>query len=413
MKGISVRNIKANILIVFLIIVSIINHVLILPLITSYLSYGVLILFVFFEPKYKKFYKLLFPLILILIIGLLSSVLYNTRDVVRDVYYFINPIIFMIIGTFIAQNITFEKFLLLIIRLGTLLSIIYVIEALMNFGLFFWNYSFEIRSALGVGNSLSVLALVLILYSRKYEELCLINKMKFRWLLIVINFFALLLFGSRTYFGVFFILVAVLSYPLLKKNIIKFLSYSVILLFITVLLLNQFKDAFIVEKLMGSFTEITITSDLDPENIYINFRGYETKSAVDTYNEGNDIQKLIGFGFGKLIDLKMYVELAGSDWRYIPILHNGYVYLLVKTGIIGFFLFFLFFLNVILLSRSVYNCSKIKSLLVFGVMSSICFATFIVGGFFNIEFELMLIILGGMLQYLVFEKLNQTVNKKY
>ncbi|MGC3977978.1 MAG: hypothetical protein QM751_06935 [Paludibacteraceae bacterium] len=67
--------------------------------------------------------------------------------------------------------------------------------------------------------------------------------------------------------------------------------------------------------------------------------------AIDTYADGNFLELFFGKGLGQLIDLKMYIELAGTDWRYIPVLHNGYAYILVKTGIIGVLFFVIFYFN--------------------------------------------------------------------
>ena len=74
-----------------------------------------------------------------------------------------------------------------------------------------------------------------------------------------------------------------------------------------------------------------------------NYRSYENIRTVQqlSYNES----LLFGEGIGSQVDLKQKVYLGDMELRYISILHNGYMTILLKTGLlgVGIYLFSIFF----------------------------------------------------------------------
>lgn len=78
------------------------------------------------------------------------------------------------------------------------------------------------------------------------------------------------------------------------------------------------------------------------EDMQANWRGYEAYQGMQKYNKGNALQKTFGFGFGARIDLGLIMKLSGEDYESVPVIHNEYVMLLVKSGIIGLILYLIF-----------------------------------------------------------------------
>ena len=404
--AITSNSIKRNWLIILLLLTVLMNHVFLLPKISIVLTYIFVGIYFLIDTKYKNFYRLLLPWCSILLTGLIFSMNFEARDVIRDIFYFINPLFFLILGSFIAINFNLDKFFKIIVLTGSILSIIYVAETIVKFGFSFMENSYDIRANIGVGNSISVLALIILIFSSKFDELHLVHNMKFRVLLVGVNLLALILFSSRTYTGIAIILLVSLSYPLYKKNIFRYILFTSFGVALAIFLINQFKETVFIEKMLNSVFEISMTNDIDPNNPYANYRGYEAKSAIDTYTHADDFQKIVGLGFGKLIDLKSYYLLGGELRRFIPILHNGFAYLLVKTGVLGCILFLMFLINIMKLAHQTYKYSEIISVTTIGVLLSLCFATYIVSGFFNSEFEILMIILGGLIQYMIMNRLD-------
>jgi hypothetical protein len=97
-----------------------------------------------------------------------------------------------------------------------------------------------------------------------------------------------------------------------------------------------------VGKLARSLDELQPTERMSVKEINLNWRGYETARAIATWRSGNAAQLLFGQGFGSTVDLGMFQNLSRNPRdavRYIPIFHNGYVYVLVKTGLVGLVLY--------------------------------------------------------------------------
>jgi hypothetical protein len=96
-------------------------------------------------------------------------------------------------------------------------------------------------------------------------------------------------------------------------------------------------------RLQNVFWEQFSFSFADSYDLNAKYRAFEALAALNTYLAGGGWNLLFGNGFGKMVDLGtlMTLGLPGkqTDFQYIPILHNGYLYLLVKTGLVGFLLY--------------------------------------------------------------------------
>jgi len=95
-------------------------------------------------------------------------------------------------------------------------------------------------------------------------------------------------------------------------------------------------------KLARSAQELVPTERMSLAEINDNWRGYETARAVATWRQGQPWQWLFGQGFGAQVDLGLFQNLSRNPRdavRFIPIFHNGYVFVLVKTGLVGLILY--------------------------------------------------------------------------
>ena len=106
-------------------------------------------------------------------------------------------------------------------------------------------------------------------------------------------------------------------------------------------------EAFI-QKTANTSSEVDVHSYETYEDINQNWRGFEASRAAKTYAEFGDTEKVVGGGFGTTVDLGFAMKLGntGESFEFVPILHNGYMELLVKTGLLGLSLFIVFCIQI-------------------------------------------------------------------
>ena len=153
-------------------------------------------------------------------------------------------------------------------------------------------------------------------------------------------------------------------------------------------------------KWVSSFSEISIGNYNTEQDINIRYRGYESFMALNGYLE-SDTKGLVFGGLGKLVDLKTFVRLGvDTDYRYIPVLHNGWLYILVKTGAAGVLTYLTIFLGLIVINWRKYADAKSKPIirlfaaLTIGCILSLVFTNYIITSFFNVEMSMIMITLG-------------------
>ena len=141
-----------------------------------------------------------------------------------------------------------------------------------------------------------------------------------------------------------------------------------------------------IEKLQNPLSELQIKSYYNIKQIYQNWRGYESYRSWVQYKNGNIINYLLGSGFGSKIDIGFNATLNNQSYSKILVTHNGYLYLLAKTGFIGL-LSYLSFISISLFTSFKINRStddqllKLLSKLSISLIMTVTLITFVVSGF--------------------------------
>jgi hypothetical protein len=345
-----------------------------------------------------EYYKYVIPLICMAFLGLIFSYSNLQKDIIRDIFYFINPILLISFGAVCAEYLTLNKFVLKITYFGLIYSIYYILYYI--FLTFQDTYGLEeMRAFIGPGDIISILSFYFLISNKAKGKY--LNILIIRVFFISLNVLALFLFNSRSYFICFiiFFLYYFQTFSLRFKIVIIAFSVFVILLFTSI---NIKFDSSFYEKVLNSFDEISINNGADLSENLSNYRAFETLAAMDTYLTGNGLNYIFGQGFGKLVDLKLEIQLTSESWQFIPLVHNGYMYILVKTGLLGI-LFFLIFIIKFYPSKNSERIPQkhlflrviLKSLIIFCVISN-----FVINGFFNLEMQFLLICIGAFFYYL-------------
>ena len=160
-----------------------------------------------------------------------------------------------------------------------------------------------------------------------------------------------------------------------------------------------------VGKLARSFDELQSSQRMTIREVNENWRGYETARAVDTWSSGNALQLVFGQGFGAQVDVGLFQKLTLNPReavRFIPIFHNGYVYLLVKTGLFGVVMFLLAMGTLYLLGRKAAHPAATADARLEGRLLQTCvvvllLTTWVISGTFNKVDMFAFLLLAGFL----------------
>jgi len=129
-------------------------------------------------------------------------------------------------------------------------------------------------------------------------------------------------------------------------------------------------------KLISSLGELK-PANYDRNEVGYHWRGFENFLALQSYSSFDFFSKLFGGGFGYLLPLPFEMTLAGNVYDEIPFIHNGYMFLLLKVGGIGF-LFYIFWLKQAYLIVNIDKTILLSSVFWFFVV-----ATLVMGGPFE------------------------------
>ncbi|PDS23411.1 O-antigen ligase family protein [Flavobacterium branchiophilum] len=365
----------------------------------------------------KTFFKSIVPLLLVFAIGFLGIFLnkYKPVDVLKDCFYVGKPILGLAIGYFFFSKINDYSIFVKSVVLAALLSAIFHVFYVVFTGAIFGSLSL-IREFMR-DNFLEMFALFMM-YFYNLKEKNKLFKSKF-----VYNFvFRLILISCILYFSRTMIITAImlwltlLGYAKLNAKsfrIIGIFSFSITMLYVYLFSIkidrNEEGVRALLFKIKNAPAEIFITKidKEDHKQLWDHWRGYEAARAFKLMSDSPS-SYVFGCGHGSLINLKIFAPLTNDDkgLKYISEIHNGYVFILYKTGLIGFILYLYF---IIILYLNVYKNSLMANFL--GMIAIFYFFTTItITGIFN-KNDTIIFILGGLLyfnSYTKFSLVNET-----
>ena len=356
-----------------------------------------------------SFFKTIVPLILVFGIGFIGSFFYptSTINVFKDCLYFSKPIIGLFLGYFVFKIIDdVYIFFKIFIYLALFCATIHLLR-IVFFSNFLQISINDIRGDFGFDNFLEVFGFFFILILPKNTTQPLFKKNGYRQLALILLFASIWLYFSRTMILMMALLaISFYGYTKLNKKSIKILGVLLVIISLLIVVLNSVKidrnakgvEAFLYKIKMAP-AEV-FNSKIDRENhkqLWDHWRAYEAKRAFALMEEYT-VSEISGTGFGSMVNLKFQAPLSEKKMKYISRLHNGYVFIFYKTGIVGLILY-LYFL--ILAYRRIYTKSNDQNILLFSkIVSSIGLfyfvSTLIITGLF-ISKDIVVFILGGAL----------------
>ena len=361
------------------------------------------------------------PLILMILsgfIGMLSNLdMVNTKDILRDVWLLLNPIL-LIIGVYYMYMEIFdiEKILKIFIHASVFLAIQHIVVILLNIDSVTTLYQLRLVSR---GYYLVAMGLGILLT----QNLVKIKPIKKKIYICILSVSNIISFSRASILILLiFIFIGMIKQILRMSNenvfrFIKSISITLILGFLFYFIIKninieKFKQLEKIPKLIASYIEKIINSVQEiggnkfnsMKDIQDNWRSYESYRVLESFKTGNIYQIVFGKGIGVLVDLNLRIKLAGGYYTKIPHFHNGYLYILIKTGIIGAFIYSIYILNYIKYIFRIKNLKYIKSenrdlnYLLISLIIVLIFMTYIFHGIYSKEILLEIL---SMINFIV------------
>lgn len=335
---------------------------------------------------------------------------YPLSATIKDITYFLKPIIALVLSYVLIkkQNDMF-LFLKTIVYVAVFTAFIHLF-GIFVLGDFRSNSIHELRGDFGLDNFIEIFALYILLFSSRFLGKSIVKNRRWYYILVIIFLLSIYLYFSRTMLVAFFLVgFSMLGYAKITTGTLKFIGFAFLLIGLLYAYLFSVKidrnakgvEAFLY-KIKIAPEEIFETK-IDRENhkeLWDHWRGYEAKRAFSLM-EKKPSSYVFGTGYGSLVNLKFKAPVGEKDMKFISRIHNGYVFVLYKTGFIGLILYFVFLINLYLkiytkkTSEEAYFVDRIivsisifyffSSLIITGIYIPIDALVFILGGLLAIE----------------------------
>ena len=264
---------------------------------------------------------------------------YTLYYTVRDITYMMKPVLGLLIGYQLFRK-GIEKPFRFLVNSGVAMACIHLVMVAYGFVFHGAANVREIREYGGYFNDYEVYALLFLIFNNQFN-LGLTPKQRRNYLILmgVSSFFYL----ARTNFLQFAILfIAMKGYLILNKRSLKIITsvlVAIVVGYTAVYYYNPQRngdgfDEFLYKIKMapGEAFSTKINRD-DWKDFNDNYRSYENIRTAQQLSHNETWW--FGEGIGSQVDLKQKVYLGDMELRQISILHNGFMTVLLKTGIIG------------------------------------------------------------------------------
>lgn len=285
-----------------------------------------------------------FILILIVALFVMFKNDYKNYYIIRDIAYLLKPILGLLIGYQICKKLRNNLFEL-IVNAGLVMAVYHIMSLIAAVVIYKAHSVNDIRFHAGYFSDYEIFCLIILLFSKKFDLQ--FSSKKIRYYLIIIGFSSVM-YLARTNFIQFVILfIAMKGYLVISKR-----SITVFIIMLLVSLIGYSAVLYINPKRNGQGIEAFLykvkIAPMEPFKTKINrgdykefndnYRSYENILTVEQVSRDGFSNVVFGKGLGSKVDLKQEVFLGDMKLRYISVLHNGFMTVFLKSGLLGVFL---------------------------------------------------------------------------
>ena len=292
-------------------------------------------------------FKLITPFLIILLIAVIVSFNYDyqTYFIVRDITYLLKPVIGFLLGYQLCQR-NFKNALKLIVTTGVFIAVCHIFIILNAIFYYGSRTVADLRFHSGYFSDYEIYTVIILIFYKKFELDY--SRKKALTLTLLVGFSAFM-YLARTNFIQFLLLFLALKgyFDVNKKSLTIFASIIItsIVGYFIILSTNPRRDA---EGVEGFLYKIKV-APLEPFKTKINredykdfndnYRSYENIMTIRQVTRDGWVPTAFGRGIGSQIDLKQEVWLGDMSLRFISILHNGFMIVFLKSGLLGIFIY--------------------------------------------------------------------------
>lgn len=361
-----------------------------------------------------SFIRLVAPLVAIFSLSFLGTFYYGDYEIlniIKDISHMLKPLIGIVVGYMFARAFNdYNIFIKAVISAGIVSAIVHLC-LLFIWGDFSRMTINDVRTETGRDSFLELFSLwFLIANPRVIRNQLFDSRIRYRLVVFILSA-SCLLYVSRAMLVAFILLVlAYLGVTKITQRSLKFIGGFLLMILLLYAYLFTIKpdrnahglEAFLYKiKIAPSEVFETNIDRFDHKDLWDHWRGYEVKQTL-TLMDSRPGSYLFGAGMGSVVDLKFKAPLTNDDYgiRYISILHNGYVFILYKTGIIGLIILLGFLGSIYLFIYKIPQDDVHRAILVSisAIGTFYFFSSIIISGIY-IPKDSVIFILGGLLFY--------------
>lgn len=282
-------------------------------------------------------------------------------NIIRDSTYLLKPILGLFAGYQLCK-FSSKKAFNVIIYTGLIIAIIHL---LIIFFAFLEHKTLTvnlIREKGGYFSDYEVYVLLILIFHKEFQIA--LSKQKIRMFILIIGFSSFL-YLARTNFLQFFILfLGLKGYYTFNKRAITVLGATAVIILVSysaVLAVNPKRggkglEAFLYKVKIAPIEPFKTKINKDDwKDFNDNYRSYENIIAIKQVSNNGYSAIFFGEGLGATLDLGREVLSNDGEYvRHIPIVHNGYMTVFLKSGIVGV-LILLYFLIILFRQKRATN----------------------------------------------------------
>lgn len=362
-----------------------------------------------------SFLRLSIPFLVTFFIAFVVMLFNNHENyfIIRDITYLIKPIMGLFIGYQLCKRNSYKIFKLIVYS-SLIIAVIHIIVLIAAVLFYHATTVNKIREFGGYFSDFEVYALIFLLFHEKFQLGFSRKKTQLYTTIVGLSVF---LYLARTNFIQLLILFLAMK-GLLKVNRTSITAVVSIVLFsivgyTSILYINPKRNGAGVEAFLYKIKVApmeafkTKINRFDYIDFNDNYRSYENIMTIRQVSRDGIWYVLFGKGLGSQIDLKQKVYLGDMELRYISILHNGFMIVFLKSGIVG--LLFYFYTIYYFLKKRKTDSKDVKPvyLLFIGTGVFLIISNWVFLGLYNLM-DTKTILLGSLIAYS--EKRNNNTN---